>query len=171
MFHDAVHSRSHPNALIISTVDKRYRMLIDALDGTPRDVRRLLRPVSPAHAVQTLANGARLIDVVVRLVAYEPATRTNLERILAADHPTLVDAAPPSIDFDDVGLAIEAFTSERARTVALLETLAQAQWLRTASLAEHGPVRLRTLVERLVAHDNAQLAHIVDMRESVDRLR
>jgi len=165
-------SKIHPDpeCLIIAAVDKRYRMLIDALDGSPRDVRRLLRPVPHSRAVHPLAAGASLLDVVAELVAYEAPVRELAERILAEEHPTLVEATPARAAFGDTEAAIAAFAHERARTTALLEPLTQAQWLRTALLVDAGPLRLRTLVERLVAHDNALLARIVDMRESVDRL-
>jgi len=150
-------------------MDKRYLMLRDALDGTPRDLRRLLRPVAPEHAAARHSAGLSMLDVLDAFAVTEPFARAQFERILAEDHP-LLPALPAHLrEHESVDAAIEAFTAERARTTALLAGLTQQDWLRTAALQDHGPLRLRTLVERLVERDNAQLALLVDMRQSLSQ--
>ena len=148
-------------------MDKRYLMLIDALDGTPRDLRRLLRPVTPQQAAHAGADGRRLLDVLCQFAGTEPYARSQFERVLAQDAPEIPALESCAVSCESASAAIDTFTAERARTTALLTGITQPQWLRIATLANYGPLRLRALVERLIARDNAQLALIVDMRESL----
>ncbi|MCX6019552.1 MAG: hypothetical protein NTZ50_13825 [Chloroflexi bacterium] len=149
-------------------MDIRYHMLIDALAGTPRDLRRLLRPVSQYEAVLRITDGACILDVLRSFAAYESAARTQFKHIVDADHPVLSEAlAPATFANADADGYITTFTTERMQTIDWLLTLSQAQWLRTATHERHGTVRLRTLVELHIGRDNEQLARIVDMRESL----
>ena len=150
-------------------MDKRYLMLIDALDGTPRDLRRLLRPVTPRQAAHAGADGRRLLDVLCQFAGTEPRARSQFELVLSQDAPKLPVLESFASADGSASEAIDAFAAERARTTALLTGITQPQWLRTATLANYGPLRLRALVERLIARDNAQLALIVDMRESLSQ--
>jgi hypothetical protein len=150
-------------------MDIRYHMLIDALDGTPRDLRRLLRPVTPQQTTHAGADGRRLLDVLCQFAGTESRARSQFELVLSQDKPKSPTLESFAGDYESASEAIDAFAAERTLTTALLAGITQPHWLRTATLTNFGPLRLRALVERLIARDNAQLALIVDMRESLSQ--
>lgn len=151
---------------------ERYRLLIDALAGTPRDLARLTKPVSAALALARPAPDAWCIqDVIAHLLDIEPRFRARFERMLVEAHPR-VPALGPRPSVHDLARPlpelIAAFAAERERTTALLSGLTQPQWLRTCELEGVGPTRVRKQAEILIGHDNAHLAQIVTVREYLE---
>jgi hypothetical protein len=151
---------------------EKYRMLIDALAGTPRDLARLTKPVSAAQALARPAPDAWCIqDVVAHLLDIEPQFRARFERMLTEEHPR-VPALGPRPGAHDLACPlpdlIAAFAAERERTAALLSGLTHQQWLRTCEHETLGPTRVRKHAEILIGHDNEHLAQIVTVREYLE---
>ena len=157
----------------INTVDKRYLMLIEALDGTQKDLRRLVRPVSETDALRRpTLTGWCIKDVLAHFGYIEPRFRARLERIVLEDNPHIAPLGPDEHAHDlAVSMAglIDAFAAEREQTTAWLATLTQAQWLRVCTHDALGVTRLRKQVEILIGHDNEHLAQIVTVREFLDK--
>lgn len=155
------------------TLGERYRMLIEALDGTPRDLVRLTRPVDDAAALVRPGPGEWCIkDVVAHLADIEPQFRAHLIRILEQENPVEPDLHPNPAAHDlarPLPELIRAFRVERDRTVDLLTHLSHSQWLRPCTHPLRGPSKLRKQVEILIGHDNNHLAQIVSIRQCIAR--
>lgn len=153
-------------------MDKRYGMLIEALSGTPKDLRRLIRPLADAGTLARPAVGQWCIkDAIAHLGYIEPRFRARFERIVAEDNPIVPRLSPDQTAHDlaqPAAALIDAFAVERELTAAYLGTLTQAQWLRVCTHETFGVTRLRKQVEILIGHDNEHLAQIVGVREWLD---
>ncbi len=154
-------------------MDKRYVMLIDALRGTVADLRRLTKPVSESDALLRPSMHEWCVkDVLAHLGDVEPQMRARYERIVTLDNPhePFINPNPAAHNLKLTAAAlIDAFDAERKRTIAMLETLSQAQWLRVCTHATFGVTRLRQQVEILIGHDNEHLAQLVSLREFLER--
>jgi uncharacterized damage-inducible protein DinB len=150
-------------------LDKRYVMLIEALAGTTKDLRRLIRPVADNDAARKQAIHDWCIkDVIAHLADIEPQFRSRFTRIVEQDNPSepFISPHPERHDLDAPTAAlIDAFAAERAQTTAWLGALTQAQWLRSCTHETFGITRLRQQAEILIGHDNEHLAQIVSIRE------
>ena len=147
-------------------------MLIEALSGTPKDLRRLIKPLDDAGALATPAANAWCIKEVIAHLGYiEPRFRARFERIVAEDNPNVPWMGPDETAHDlaqPASALIDAFASEREKTASYLGALTQAQWLRVCTHETFGVTRLRKQVEILIGHDNEHLAQIVGVREWLD---
>jgi uncharacterized damage-inducible protein DinB len=154
-------------------MDKRYLLLLDALQGTHRDLRRLVRPLREDDALQRPAQGEwHIKDIIAHLGNIEPRFRARLQRIVSEDNPQVASMGPDESAHhvqQPVAALIDAFAAERDSTVAWLGTLTQAQWLRVCTHESFGVTRLRKHVEILIGHDNEHLAQIVTVREFLDK--
>jgi hypothetical protein len=90
--------------------------------------------------------------------------QVRIRRTLAETHPTLA-----SIDTDalvrerayaqaEPAQVLAAFRAARARTLAMISHLSEAQWARTAVFEGYGPLTLRSLIHYLCSHDQQHLA-------------
>jgi hypothetical protein len=153
-------------------MDKRYAMLIEALNGTAKDLRRLVKPLDDSAALARPAPAEWCAkDVLAHLHDIEPQFRARLVRIVEQDNPHEPFINPNPAAHDLVlpmeGL-IARFAAEREITTAFLGGLTQAQWLRTFTHDTFGVTRLRKQVEILIGHDNEHLAQLVGIREWLD---
>ncbi len=155
-------------------MDKRYLMLIEALDGTPRDLARLVKPLAVEDAHWRPAPDAWSVAMVVaHLVYIEDLFAARLRRIVETEHPREQALEPDHADHETQAAVhtlaelLDAFKSKRTETTAYLAALTQQQWLRTCDHETFGVTRLRKQVEILIGHDNEHLAQIVDIREKM----
>ncbi|MCL6510780.1 MAG: DinB family protein [Anaerolineae bacterium] len=155
------------------TLNARYQMLIEALDGTPRDLQRLTRRVDDAAALIRPAPGAWCIkDVIAHLAEVEEQFRARFVCIVEQDDPCEPSVHPDSGQHDlgrDLRELIALFAARRASTTAYLRALDHRQWLRTCVHQVHGRIKLRKQVEFLIGHDNEHLAQIVRIRECIEK--
>ena len=85
-------------------------------------------------------------------------------RTLREERPDLVSidsyelAQQRNYQADDVQAALIAFRKARRETVAMLQTVRQDDWSRTATFAEYGEVTLGGLAHILRSHDLQHLA-------------
>ncbi|MFC1464619.1 MAG: DinB family protein [Candidatus Brachytrichaceae bacterium NZ_4S206] len=155
------------------TLHTKYQMLLEALNGTPRDLARLTRRVDEAAALVRPALGAWCIkDVIAHLAEVEIEFRARFVRMVEQDNPreSLIRPDPATHDLTkDVKDLIDIFSAERAVTVDYLRGLTPQQWLRTCTHETLGVTKLRRQVEILIGHDNEHLAQIVSIREFIEK--
>ena len=155
-------------------MDKRYLMLIDALDGTPRDLTRLVKPLQDADGYWRPSPTDWSVAIVVAHLSYiEGLMLARYRRMIELDHPDESALEPNEADHiaqaqhNTLAALLGGFTAKRAETSAYLATLTQPQWLRTCNHTAFGAIRVRKMVEIQIGHDNEHLAQIVDIREKL----
>ena len=150
----------------------RRSVLIEALEATPRDLARLLRPIDDAAARWRPAAGEWcLADVVAHLGQMETPYLARLRRVAEQDNPFEPYLHPDERAHDltrPLAQLIQEFVARRAETVAFLTSLDQRDWGRPLVHETIGPTRLRDQVQELVTHDNLHLAQVVALREQLE---
>jgi DinB superfamily len=150
----------------------RRSVLIEALESSPRDLARLLRPIDAATAQWRPAPDEWCIaDVVAHLGYCEAPYLARLRRVVEQDNPFEPALLPDERAHElarPLADLLEAFVSRRAETVAFLSGLEQRDWGRALVHATIGPTKLRDQVQELVAHDNLHLEQVVTLREQLE---
>jgi DinB superfamily len=150
----------------------RRSVLMEALAATPRDLARLLRPVSAAAALLRPAPDQWCIaDVVAHLGTNELRHQERLRLIVEQDNPRVPYIHPDESAHDLTRTLLslqEEFAARRAETLAFLADLGQRDWGRPLVHETRGPSRLREQVQGLVDHDSAHLEQIVALREQLE---
>jgi hypothetical protein len=150
----------------------RRSVLIEALESSPRDLARLLRPIDAAAAQwRTAPDEWCIADVVAHLGYCEAPYLARLRRVVEQDNPFEPALLPDERAHDlarPLADLLEAFVARRAETVAFLSGLEQRDWGRALVHATIGPTKLRDQVQELVAHDNLHLEQIVTLRERLE---
>ena len=149
----------------------RRSVLMEALAATPRDLARMLRPVTAEAALLRPDPSEWCIaDVVAHLGGTELPYQARLRQIVEQDNP-LVPYIHPDESAHDLTRTpaelLEIFSARRAETLAFLENLSQRDWGRPLVHATMGPSRLRDQVQMLVDHDSNHLNQIVALRERI----
>jgi len=150
----------------------RRSVLIEALQSTPPDLARLLRPLDAAAARwRPVADEWCIADVVAHLGYCEAPYLARLRRVAEQDNPFEPALLPDESAHDlarSLADLLAAFVARRAATVAFLTSLDQRDWGRPLVHATIGPTKLRDQVQELVAHDNLHLEQIVALREQLE---
>lgn len=158
--------------MISRALNEKYQMLIEALDGTPRDLIRLTKRVDEAAALLRPAPNEWCIkDVMAHLADVEDRFRARFVLMVEQDNPRepFIYPDPASHDLSQTITAlIEMFAAKRNVTVEYLRGLDHQQWLRTCVHETFGETKLRQQVEVLIGHDNEHLAQIVTIREFIE---
>jgi len=142
--------------------------VIDRLAAMPQTVREIVsgrsnddlsrRPAGDYFSLRENVLHLRDIDVE----GYEP----RVVRILAEENPFLADidgatlAAERDYNAQPLGPALEAFAESRARSIARLRALGDADFERTAELEGVGRITLRELLQRWLEHDAGHVAEM-----------
>jgi uncharacterized damage-inducible protein DinB len=156
-------------------MDKRYLLLIEALDGTTKDLTRLVKPLTEITARLHPANEWSVSTIIAHLIYIEPLFLARFKRIVEQDNPHEPFIGPDEAEHlaaaEKFTLAelIDAFKAKRTLTTSFLANLTQPQWLRTCTHDEFGITRLRKQVEILIGHDNEHLAQMVSVREWLEK--
>ncbi len=147
--------------------------LITALQATPRDLERLVRPLASADWRTIAADEAWCIaDVVAHLADIERRFLPQLRRIILEDTPILEDLPPHPASHErdgDPAALLAAVAAARAETITFLVGLAPGDWARRYRDQRGASGRFLARVQRLVAHDTSHLDQIIDMRASLAR--
>jgi uncharacterized damage-inducible protein DinB len=145
---------------------------MEALAATPRDLARMLRPVSAADALRRPAADQWCVaDVVAHLGTTEPRYHERLRLIIEQDNPRVPYIHPDERAHDltrPLSSLLEEFAARRAETLAMLGGLSQRDWGRPLVHETLGPSRLRDQIQMLVDHDSAHLEQIVALREQLE---
>ena len=156
-------------------MDKRYLLLIEALDGTTRDLMRLVKPLNETTARLHPASEWSIAVIIAHLIYIEPLFLARLKRIVEIDNPHEPFINPDEAEHvataekHTIAELIEAFKVTRTTTTSFLAGLTQPQWLRTCTHDTFGITRLRKQVEILIGHDNEHLAQMVNVREWLEK--
>jgi len=154
-------------------MDKRYLMLIEALEGTPRDLARLVKPLSGDDTHWRPVGRWSVAMLVAHLTYIERLMLARFHRIVETEHPSEQALEPneaahvAQAALHSIAELIDEFRAVREETAAYLKTLTQPQWLRTCDYSTQGVTRLRKQVENQIGHDNEHLAQIVEVREQL----
>lgn len=141
----------------------RRDVLLKALASTSSDVDRVV------GRIDTPDKGS-LTPVLNQMVAFETQYRTQLQRIIREESPTL-----PALRFEDasheshVSLreSVFRFTAARQQTLAFLKGLTPGEWQRKAVHEVLGKTSLRFLVQDLVDQDTRHLSWLVEARQGI----
>lgn len=109
----------------------------------------------------------------IEIEGYQERIRRTLEEA----HPLLpsIDSEPLAVERNygnaDADAVLAAFRDARARTVAMIAKLDEAQLARTAVFEGYGPLTLRSLVHYLCSHDQQHLAGLQWLLGKIDAER
>ncbi|HEY0504371.1 MAG TPA: DinB family protein [Lysobacter sp.] len=101
----------------------------------------------------------------------------RIRRTLEEAHPLLpsIDSEPLALERRygdaDADAVLAAFRDARARTVATIAALDEAQLARTAEFEGYGPLTLRSLVHYLCSHDQQHLSGLQWLLGKIDAQR
>ena len=145
-------------------------MLLEALDSAPRDLARMLRPLTAEKTLRSIRNGWSIAQVAGHMALNEAPARARFERVVWEADPRviLIDAgAPEGDDRTTAGEWLARFADARAKTIDFLGTVTHQQWLRQCTHETLGVAKLHQLVRMLIAHDSEHLAQIAVLREEI----
>jgi uncharacterized damage-inducible protein DinB len=139
-------------------------VLLQGLTAAITNLLSLLADVDPMDFCQRTASSEwSLADVVCHLTAVERQYLRRLQRVLAEERPFLpaIHPNPTSHKLDTPpSELLMQFEAARAKTLALLQNVAEEGWERTAVHETHGEVTFQALVQFLVDHDGEHLNQI-----------
>jgi uncharacterized damage-inducible protein DinB len=151
----------------------RRAKLIEALRSAPRDLERLLRPVSAEQALRRPDDDWCVADVVAHLAYVEERFQERFRRVLTEDQPRVPYIHPDASAHElerPIGEQFARFQQRRNTTLSLLEGLSQADWARTLIReSDGGASTLRDQVQVLVDHDSAHLSQLVALRRRLEQ--
>ena len=149
----------------------RRTVLIESLEATPRDLARMLRRIGDEQARVRPAPGEWCIaDLVAHFAYIEEPYLARLRRIAELENPHEPYLHPDESAHNlarPLAELLDEFVQRRAATVAFLKSLEQRDWGRPLVHATIGPTKFRDQVQELVSHENAHLAQLVALRESL----
>jgi hypothetical protein len=148
-----------------------YRLINPAkalrtLRKTPALLEALLKGVTQEQA-ETLRDGSwNLVFIVCHMRDYEAVAAQRVRDLLAGPNPTFAVVANDDLIRDnnyaaaDLRQAVVAYAQLRRETVALLEPLADEQWLLTGVHPAQGPATLLDVAVNAGLHDVDHLEQI-----------
>lgn len=144
-------------------------LTVNALEGTPEVVARLLRGASPAAFDHTPdPNRFTLRAILPHLADFDPIFRGRIGQCRDEDQPRLVprDEGQMALDNDyahaDPLQSLARFAAERALLVATLRDLTDDQWDRKGIHAIAGPVSIAELAGMVLSHDGYHTRQIAE---------
>lgn len=144
-------------------------ILLQALESTPADVARLVRPLNQESVTHNSDPGARsALEVLSHLIGVERAYHRRLNRILTEELPEIPLIQPEEtthIQESSPGDLSQQFGRERAQTLATLRGLNPGQWQRAGIHETKGRSTLRFLVQDLIEHDIEHTNQLVEIMQ------
>lgn len=134
--------------------------VIDALERAPQIVVPLVREVAPADLKRRPAAGKwSAHEHACHLAVVHGLFLDRLEHILVAPSPVITPYDPGRDDPDDALMALDLdeslrrYADDRARLVARLRQLSDADWQRTAEHGEYSHYSVFIMFRHLALHD------------------
>ncbi len=146
----------------------QHRLLIEALEAAPADIRRLLRPL-PADALACKdGNDWSIADILTHLANIDAIFGPRFHRIVEQDRPTFtpVDPATTLATHGAPEDDLARWQAERMIICAWLSSLQPGDWNRHATHTTRGSITLRSEVHMIVNHDTEHLAQITELRRA-----
>ena len=154
--------------------NQRARMLVEALASAPKDLTRLLRPLTEFQSTAVTGDHWSAAQIVYHLAQIELLSFARFVRINEEDNPREPFIHPDLRGYSNkipVDHLLTAFTVARATTTDFLASLSPQQWLRKCTHETLGVAKLHQMVRLLIAHDSDHLAQIATLREQFNALQ
>lgn len=146
----------------------QHRLLIEALETSPADVRRLLRPLTAEALAWKDGDQWSIAQILTHLANIDVIFGPRFHHIVEQDRPTFTPVDPAltlemcaSLEDD-----LARWQAERVEICAWLSTLQPGDWNRHATHTTRGPITLRSEVHLIVNHDTEHLAQITALRRA-----
>lgn len=113
------------------------------------------------------------LEVVCHMADFEPVYADRFKRIIALDHPLLMDAdearfaAALGYHDRDVGEELEAIEVVRRNMAGIIRRLKPEQLARTGVHSARGVVTLESLIQAQINHMNHHLPFIAEKRRAL----
>ena len=134
------------------------RNLRDRLAGVPERLARAAASARPVEGEWSAAENVR------HLIAVEDEVwHARLEQLAREPDPHWPWIEPPPASFpgdDDIDTVVARFASSRAETVAHLDGLDDAGWVRTGTHATFGVLDVTGLMTKAIDHDEDHIASL-----------
>jgi uncharacterized damage-inducible protein DinB len=147
---------------------------IDAYLAGPAALRRAVADMSTQQVQARPVPGKwSTLEVVCHLVDSEQAWCHRMKRVIAEEKPLLIaydeSRFTASLDYHQHELAEELnlLESMRRQMAAILRTLSEAAWSRTAVHNERGLITLEEMLQAEVEHIPHHVKHIVEKRRAL----
>ncbi len=142
------------------------RLLIEALEASPADVRRLLRPLPSEALAWKDGDHWSIAEIVMHLANIDTIFGPRFRCIVEQDRPTFTPVDPASTLTTPGSLEdnLARWQVERTRICAWLSSLQPGDWNRRAIHTTRGLITLRSEVHMIVNHDTEHLAQITELR-------
>ena len=148
------------------------RYLVSSLEGTPTVLSTLVANVSadsPVWDARPDLERFTLREMIAHLADWEPVCRERIFRTRAEENPHLPnwdeEQAAQIGDYAHTNPyeSLLWFTERRAATVALLNTLKDEDWARTAQRENVGVLSIEQQAFLILAHDGFHLRQTVEL--------
>jgi uncharacterized damage-inducible protein DinB len=147
---------------------------IDAYLAGPAALRRAVADMSTQQLqARPVPRKWSTLEVVCHLVDSEQAWCHRMKRVIAEEKPLLIaydeSRFTASLDYHQHELAEELnlLESMRRQMAAILRTLSEAAWSRTAVHNERGLITLEEMLQAEVEHIPHHVKHIVEKRRAL----
>jgi uncharacterized damage-inducible protein DinB len=144
-------------------------MIIDALEASPADLRRVIRPLSAEALTWKDGEQWSISEVINHLFNIDKLYMDRFTRIVNEDGPAISQIEPETTLAVDGGSALdvlERWESGRTTMCMYLTDLKPGDWNRYAMHNKRGRTTLRNEVELLVQHDTNHIAQATVIRQS-----
>ena len=146
----------------------QHRLLIEALQASPADVRRLLRPLPAEALVWKDGTHWSIGQIVTHLASIDVIFGERFRQIVEQDQPvfTPVDADATLTLGAELETDLVRWQAERTAICGWLSGLHAGDWNRQATHTTRGRITLRSEVKTIVDHDTEHLAQMMEVRKA-----
>jgi len=154
-----------PHAELIARYAAGPKLLRQAVEGMSRE-ELIARPIAGKWST---------LEVVAHVADFEVVAVDRMTSVIAEQNPTLpgrdeqLYAARLAYHERDLEEQLRIVDILRSHVRRILQTLTDADWLRTGTHTEAGPLTLEQLVERFARHIEHHLPFIDEKRKALGR--
>jgi len=154
--------------------EKVYRYLLIDLESAPDVLGKILETVTNPSVYDRRPDPERftLREVLAHLADWDAVFLGRLKQTRDDENPTLVgiDEGQVALDNDyahaDPAASLERYKASRAELAAFLKALSPAQWERSGSHTELGPITISDHAVLIAVHDGYHRQQVVEWLKS-----
>jgi len=154
--------------------EKVYRYLLIDLESAPDVLGKILETVTNPSVYDRRPDPERftLREVLAHLADWDAVFLGRLKQTRDDENPTLVgiDEGQVALDNDyahaDPAASLERYKANRAELAAFLKALSPAQWERSGSHTELGPITISDHAVLIAVHDGYHRQQVVEWLKS-----
>jgi len=154
--------------------EKVYRYLLIDLESAPDVLGKILETVTNPSVYDRRLDPERftLREVLAHLADWDAVFLGRLKQTRDDENPTLVgiDEGQVALDNDyahaDPAASLERYKASRAELAAFLKALSPAQWERSGSHTELGPITISDHAVLIAVHDGYHRQQVVEWLKS-----